>query len=138
MNSLREPGKVEDQQKSVKWVIVILDVIFKKKTYFPLHFPHLGLISNKFIICFLQISIFSAPFDKKIISFNINIWTFSIIFMISPHQEWFLIRRLANKQFVEMFSESEIRNIDKAERTLLWKKENNKQFQLFRVHHFNL
>ena len=110
MNSLREPGKVEDQQKSVKWVIVILDVIFKKKTYFPLHFPHLGLISNKLIICFLQISIFSAPFSLigKIISFNINIWAFSIIFMISPHQEWFLIRRLANKQFVEMFSESEI------------------------------
>ena len=54
--------------------------------------------------------------------------------MFSPHQEGFLIRRLANKQFVEMFSESEIRNIDKAERTLLWKKENNKHFQLFRVH----
>ena len=64
--------------------------------------------------------------EKKIISFYINIWAFSIIFMFSPHQEWFLIRRLANKQFVEMFSESEIRNIDKAEKTLLWKRENDK------------
>ena len=115
---MREPGKVEDQQKSVKWVIAILDVIYKKKIYFPLHFPHLG----------------SIIINKKIISFNINNWAFSIIFMFSPHQEWFLIRRLANKQFVEMFSESEIRNIDKAEKTLLWKKENNKHFQLFRVH----